>query len=45
VVGDAVTGAAASALVGRRRLAQIRSARRLDGDRSPPADDPVTPAP
>jgi glycosyltransferase 2 family protein len=45
VVGDAVTGAAASALVGRRRLRQIRSARRLAGDRPPPSDDPVAPAP
>ena len=45
VVGDAVTGAAASALVGRRRLRQIRSARRLADDRPPPSDDPVAPAP
>jgi glycosyltransferase 2 family protein len=45
VVGDAVTGAAASALVGRRRLRQIRSARRLAEDSPPPSDDPVAPAP
>jgi glycosyltransferase 2 family protein len=45
VLGDAVTGAAASALVGRRRLGQIRSARRLADDRPPPSDDPVAPAP
>jgi glycosyltransferase 2 family protein len=45
VVADAVTGAAASALVGRRRLRQIRSARRLADDRPPPSDDPVAPAP
>jgi hypothetical protein len=44
VVGDAVTGAAASALVGRRRLRQIRSARVAD-DRPPPPDDLVAPAP
>jgi hypothetical protein len=35
VVGDAVTGAAATALVGRRRLRQLRAARRLAGDRPP----------
>jgi glycosyltransferase 2 family protein len=45
VVGDAVTGAAASALVGRRRLRQIRAARRLAGDRPPPSDGPIAPAP
>jgi glycosyltransferase 2 family protein len=45
VVGDAVTGAAASALVGRRRLRQIRAARRLAGDRPPPTDGPIAPAP
>jgi len=43
VVGDAVTGAAASALVGRRRLHQIRSARRLADDRPPPSDDRPAP--
>jgi glycosyltransferase 2 family protein len=45
VVGDAVTGAAASALVGRRRIRQIRSNRRLADDRPAPPDDPVAPAP
>jgi len=45
VVGDAVTGAAASALVGRRRLRQLRSDRGLAGERPPPSDDPVAPAP
>jgi glycosyltransferase 2 family protein len=45
VVGDAVTGAAASALVGRRRIRQIRAARRLTGDRPPASDGPVAPAP
>ncbi len=44
VVGDAATAAAASALVGRRRLRQLRSARRLADDRPPPSDDPVAPA-
>jgi uncharacterized membrane protein YbhN (UPF0104 family) len=45
VVGDAVTGAAAAALVGRRRLRELRSARRLSDDRQPPSDDPLAPAP
>jgi uncharacterized membrane protein YbhN (UPF0104 family) len=45
VVGDAVTGAAASALVGRRRIRQIRAARRLTDDRPPASDGPVAPAP
>lgn len=45
VVGDAVTGAAASALVGRRRLGQIRSARRRLAHEQPSLpDDPVAPA-
>jgi glycosyltransferase 2 family protein len=44
VVGDAVTGAAASALVGRRRLSQIRSGRRLAGDRPPPSGDRPPPS-
>ena len=44
VVGDGVTGAAASALVGRRRLRQIRSAR-LAEDHPPSSDDLVAPAP
>jgi glycosyltransferase 2 family protein len=35
VVCDALTGAAASALVGRRRLRQLRSARRLSGPVAP----------
>jgi uncharacterized membrane protein YbhN (UPF0104 family) len=37
VVSDALTGAAASALVGRRRLRQLRAARSLAGraDREP----------
>jgi len=35
VVSDALTGAAASALVGRRRLRQLRAARRLAAERPP----------
>jgi glycosyltransferase 2 family protein len=45
VVGDAVTGAAASALVGRRRLRQIRSPRRPADDGPPPSDAPAAPGP
>jgi uncharacterized membrane protein YbhN (UPF0104 family) len=45
VVGDAVTGAAASALVGRRRLRPIRAARRHADDRPPPSDGPIAPSP
>jgi uncharacterized membrane protein YbhN (UPF0104 family) len=41
VVGDAVTGAAASALVGRRRLRQLRADRRLAEDRPSPSGDPA----
>jgi glycosyltransferase 2 family protein len=44
VLGDAVTGAAASALVGRRRLRQIRSDRRLAGDPPPPSGDRPPPS-
>jgi uncharacterized membrane protein YbhN (UPF0104 family) len=35
VVSDALTGAAASALVGRRRLRQLRAARQIAADRPP----------
>jgi hypothetical protein len=35
VVADTLTGAAATALVGRRRLRQIRAARRLPDDGLP----------
>jgi hypothetical protein len=35
VVCDAITGGAASALVGRRRLRQLRAARRASGPGSP----------
>jgi len=45
VVADAATGAAASALVGRRRLRQIRADRRLAADRPPPSDGPIAPGP
>jgi glycosyltransferase 2 family protein len=38
VVSDALTGAAASALVGRRRLRQLRAARQIPSDPSPAPD-------
>ncbi len=38
VVADALTGAAASALVGRRRLRQLRAARQIPSDPSPAPD-------
>jgi glycosyltransferase 2 family protein len=45
VVADALTGAAASALVGRRRLRALRAARTLAGPASPGADRPPAPGP
>jgi uncharacterized membrane protein YbhN (UPF0104 family) len=45
VVTDAVTGAAASALVGRRRLREIRAARRMAADRPVRPGGPVAPTP
>ena len=46
VVSDALTGAAASALVGRRRLRELRAARQVAPARSQvPSDRPPAPTP